>query len=294
MSISVRIGIHATNLSLAALSKSGILERKLEGQGAHVQWVKLPLGPKTPDYIGANLIDVGGTGATPPITGQANDIPLVYIATSKPRPLGGIYVRAFSPIQSVHDLKGKRVGLAVGSWLQQLLALSLRAQGVAWADIVPLDLSEAVSHEALLGGQIDAWATGTTGLDEPEVLRAIVHTRDVISNPSTFVARREFAEQHPELLQLVVDSLDEIDHWVQDNPTEAAQLFVHEIGEYTAQEWERAIRARPWGLVPVTESFLDEQQETANAFSDFNLLRHRINVREALLARPPKVGSVTA
>src|SRR4051794_5031658 len=116
MSFVLRVGVHANNPSLVVLSQSGLLERNLADRGIKVEWIRIAAGARTVEYIGANLIQVGGTGLTPPIAAQAKGIPLVYIATSDARPVGGIYVRADSALQSVADLAGKTVSLGVGSW----------------------------------------------------------------------------------------------------------------------------------------------------------------------------------
>ena len=89
----LRIGIHPNNPTLTALSRTSFLQERLGGR-ADVRFVDVGPGPRSIDFIGANLVDVSGTGATPPIIGQAAGVPLVYIATSEARPLGGLVVAA--------------------------------------------------------------------------------------------------------------------------------------------------------------------------------------------------------
>jgi sulfonate transport system substrate-binding protein len=156
MTVTIRVGVHPYNWSLVALSKSNLLERALLRRPAKVEWVNYPVGRMTPDYIGARLIDFGGTGTAPPITGQANGIPLVYVAASAPREMGGILVREESRITTPADLRGKVVALAGGSGLQHVLAVALDRNGLTWQDIIAVDLPEAVAQTALVAGGIDA------------------------------------------------------------------------------------------------------------------------------------------
>ena len=287
MPTTIRLGFHSNNPTLLALSTSGILETKLQGRGVEVEWFNVPGGARTVDYIGAGLIDVGGTGATPPITAQAEGVPLVYIASSESRPVGGILVREDSAIRSAADLRGKRVALGVGSWHQHLLATALDRANLAWYEIVPLDLPEPLALKALHAGSIDAWATGEDNPQTINGLHFIVRTQELIGNPSVFFARRAFAEQNPELLQIIVESLDAADHWIEHNPAEAGRkLAAAARNHLDAHGWEAHVRSRPWGLVAIDNLFLDQQQRAADLFHRFGLLPRKVNVREATLARP--------
>jgi sulfonate transport system substrate-binding protein len=283
----VKLGYHSNNPTLLAASGSGILEERLRGRDVVVEWLNVAGGARTVDYIGAELIDVGGTGATPPIVAQAKGIPLVYIATSESRPVGGILVREDSGIHHPRDLRGKRIALGAGSWHQQLLATALDQARIAWHDIVPLDLPEPLAVKALRSGGIEAWATGE---DNPHVLaglRFVARTGDLIGNPSVFFARRAFAEEHPDLLEIVVQSLDAADHWIESNPAEAGKALAAAARSHLdSAGWEAHVRSRPWGLVAVDDLFLDQQQRAADLFHRFGLLSRKVNVRDAALPRP--------
>jgi sulfonate transport system substrate-binding protein len=286
MSRQIRLGIHASNPSLLALSKTEFLQHRVNA-GVAIEWVRLPAGPKSIDYIGANLIDISGTGATPPIAGQASGVPLAYIATSRPRPVGGIAVRADSAIRSLADLRGKTIALGLGSWLQQLLVTALNRVGLEWIDIVPLDLQDGPAQSALAAGDIDAWVTGNSLIEEGGLFRLIARTGDLVSNPSVFFARRDFAERNLDLVEAVVRALDDVDHWISGNPGEAAAVLSAAAGNGTPLAQLRSdIQHRPWGLIPVGNPFLAEQQAAADLFYRFGLLPRAIDVREATLAAP--------
>ena len=287
MSFVLRVGVHANNPSLVVLSQNGLLEKNLAARGIGVEWVRIAAGARTVEYVGANLIQFGGTGLTPPIAAQAKGVPLVYVATSEARPVGGIYVRADSAVRSVADLAGKTVSLGVGSWLQALLATALDRAGLVWNDIVALDLTEPESRQALLAGDIDAWVSGGGLRDDGDQFRAIANTGDLVSNPSVFFARRDFAEQHPDVVGHVAGALDETDRWIAAHPAEAAAILARAAGgPLSAGEWEAHIAKRPWGLKPVGDGFVSDQQAAADLFYRFGLLPRQVNIRDAVLARP--------
>lgn len=287
MSFVLHVGVHANNPSLVVLSQNGVLEQRLAARGVGVDWVRIAAGARTVEYVGANLIQVGGTGLTPPLAAQAKGIPLVYIATSEARPVGGIYVRSDSAVKSVADLAGKTISLGVGSWLQALLATALDRAGLTWNDIVPLDLTEPESRKALLAGDIDAWVSGGGLRGDADRIRAIANTGDLVSNPSVFFARRDFAEAHPDVIGIVAGALDETDRWIATHPAEAAAILERAAGgPLNAAEWQAHIAQRPWGIKAVDAHFLSDQQQAADLFYRFGLLPRQIDVHDATLAAP--------
>jgi sulfonate transport system substrate-binding protein len=287
MSQTLRIGVHANNPTLLVSSRTGHLEQKLSALGVEVEWQRIAAGARTVDLIGANIIQIGGTGSTPPITAQAKGVPLVYIATSAARPVGGIFVRSDSNIGSIGDLAGRSIALGVGSWLQALLATALDRADLRWSDIVPLDLTEPEARTALLAGDIDAWVSGGALQHGADQLRVLANTQDLVSNPSVFFARRDYAERRPDVVAAVAASLDATDRWIAAHPEEAAKhLAAAAGGPLTAAEWQAHITKRPWGLQPIDEQFLSEQQRAADIFHRFGLLLSPVDVRTAVLASP--------
>src|SRR5690242_15598360 len=117
MSNPITIGVHPNNPALFFLSHLDLVDAR---------WHRYTGGTTTGELLADGTIDVGGTGATPPIADQAAGLPVVYLAHSDPRPAHGtLLVTPDSEIQDVADLKGRRVALGIGSWQTLLLATAL-------------------------------------------------------------------------------------------------------------------------------------------------------------------------
>jgi sulfonate transport system substrate-binding protein len=291
MTASVRIVLHPNSLSLHVLRRLGLLESSVGGSAVQISWLKVGGGARTPDYLGADLADIGGTGSTPPITGQGNGIPLVYAAVTHPRNFGGIAVRNDSPIKTIADLRGKIIAHSGGSWHQTLIATALDRAGLRWSDIVPLDLPEEVSRQQLLAGAVAAWASGELVGGNVEGARFVSRTGDILANRFVFFARRSFAERHPELLETVVAAVDQAERWIADHPSEAALYLIDALGRDSPEQWHALLTSRQWGLVPVDTKVLDEQQSAADVLHRFGLIASKIDVREATLPKPIAVRS---
>ena len=140
--------------------------------------------------------DVIGTGFTPPVTGLAQGRDLVYIGISGPRVENGrLVVKAESEINTVEDLRGKRVGIAHGSWQTTLLLFALDQAGLTWSDIVPVDTDVRGGGADLVDGTIDAWVGAYPGLTDIEAnheLRTLIATDGLFSHPSLWVHPARF------------------------------------------------------------------------------------------------------
>lgn len=307
--MTVRVGYFPHNNSLFVLRHRGILERALPD----VEWVDLralpepePVDVKTAlpslhsDWLFTDGgYDVIGTGFTPPITALAKGHDVVYLGISGPRIENGRLVTlAGSGIETVADLKGRRVGIAHGSWQTSLLLLALDRVGLTWADVEPVDTGVHEGGAALIAGDLDAWVGAYPGLaavENAHDLRTLVDTESLFGHQSLWFTSRDFAERNREALEAVVAALQESDAWIEANPREAARHFVDDAvargGQADLDTWERALLGRPWGIEPVSEAFLDEQQHTANLLAANGLLPRPVDVRGAVV---PWIGEVVA
>ncbi|MFI7051400.1 aliphatic sulfonate ABC transporter substrate-binding protein [Streptosporangium canum] len=291
--MSVRVGYFPHNNSLWVLRHRGILERAIPD----VEWVDLrtlPAGDRPaptdglPSLHGDHLFDGGydfiGTGSTPPVTAQGKGHDVVYVAVSGSRHENGrLVVLEDSPITSLEDLKGKRIALGHGSWQTTLLLFALDKVGLGWKDIVPVDAGTDAGA-LLLNGEVDAWVGSYPSLskvEEQTSVRELVATDGLFSHRSLWFTRRDFAESQPEQLAAIVAALQESDAWIQENYREAAELFAADDGG-DVDHWENALRKRPFGLHPVTEEFVAEQQRAADLFHAGGLIDRKITVADAV------------
>ncbi|WP_329620280.1 ABC transporter substrate-binding protein [Streptomyces sp. NBC_01255] len=283
--MTVTIGVHRSNPSLYHLSRLGYAEQELAALGETVTWHPYTDGVRTGAFLADGTIDFGGTGSTPPVTAQAAGHDIVYTAVSAPRPdHGALLVPDDSPVRTVADLKGGTVHLAVGSWQTHLVAKALDDAGLSYAtDITPVR-GDSASEAKLRSGEITAWVAQGAELAAARRaggLRTLVRTGEVITDRSVFFARRDLAEQRPELVEALTRALRRADDWAAAHPREAAEIAAADQGG-TADDWETALRALPWTIEPVTEEFIAEQQQAADIFHRTGFIDRAITVADAL------------
>ena len=143
---------------LPIVKAKGELEKNLAAQGVNVKWVEFPAGPQLLEGLNVGSVVFGEAGEAPPIFAQAANPNLVYVANQPPAPTAeALIVQKDSPIQSIQDLKGKRIALNKGSNVHYLLLKLLEANNLTLNDIQPVYLPPSDARAAFEKGAVDAW-----------------------------------------------------------------------------------------------------------------------------------------
>ena len=85
----------------------------------------------------------------------AEGLPLVRIGTIVETPLNSLVVLKDGPIESIADLKGKKVGFSVGGFEDALLAAMMKTHGLELSDVELININFALSP-SLITGAVDA------------------------------------------------------------------------------------------------------------------------------------------
>ena len=286
-SLTLRIGYQKYG-TLNILKVDGGLDKRLNETGVRVEWTEFPGGPQLLEALNVGSIDIGHAGEAPPIFAQAAGAPLVYLAHEPANPAGeALLVPKDSEIASVADLKGKTVVLNKGSNVHYLLVKLLERAGVAYRDVDVKFLAPAEGRAAFEKGSVDAWVIWDPFLAAAQTAigaRILADGTDVVANHEFYLAARPFAEQHPEVIDILLEEAGQIDAWAKDHPRELAELLSPQLGIDVAS-LELAAKRRSYGVLPIDEDVIRAQQQIADAFRDLELIPKAVDVREGVLAR---------
>lgn len=270
--------------TLVILKARGTLEKRLAGQGVDVKWTEFPFGPPLLEAINVGSIDVGSVGESPPIFAQAAGADLVYVGNEPPAPAAeAIIVPKDSLIKSVVELKGKRVAVAKGSNANYLLIKLLEKAGLKFSDIEVIYLPPADARAAFESGRVDAWSIWDPFLAASEKqlgARVIADGKGVVANHQFYLAARSFAEKYPAVLHILIEEIDRIDQWGRLNPKEVATFLAPQIG-IDLPIVELAAQRLSYGVKPVSDEVLAQQQKIADTFYELKLVPKQVHVADA-------------
>jgi sulfonate transport system substrate-binding protein len=286
----VRIGYQKSSTLIVVLKTQGVLERQLAPLGVKINWHEFTSGLPLLEALNLDNLDFSADVAdTVPVFAQAAGAALTFVAQEAPSPAAqAIVVRADSPIRSVADLKGKKVGFAKAAGVHYLLIAALDKAGLSFKEIEPAYLTPADGRAAFETGAIDAWVVWDPFLSAAQrqsKVRVLTDGTGIASYQRYYLARTPFAKARPDVLAVLYGELQKAGVWVKEKPKDAAALLAPVWG-LDAATVEQANARRSYQVRPVVPAGLVEQQRIADAFFAGKLLPRKINALDVALFTP--------
>lgn len=278
----VRIGFQKYG-KLVLLKSKGTLEPKLKALGYNVTWTEFQFGPPLLEAINIGAIDIGNTGETPPVFAQAAGAPIRYVAYEPPAQKGeAILVQKDSPLNSVAELKGKKVAVAKGSNAHYLLVKALEKAGVKYEDITPAYLAPADARAAFEKGAVDAWSIWDPYQSAAEITlgaKTLTDATGIVPNTQFYLSSQKFVETEPKVLDVVLEELRGVDAWAKSDIHAIAEQLSPAVG-LPVLVLENALKRQSYGIKPIDDHVLVDQQKLADTLFQLKLIPKEVRVSE--------------
>jgi sulfonate transport system substrate-binding protein len=268
---------------LTLLKAQGSLDQALAREGVRIEWTEFPAGPPLLEAMNAGAIDLGYTGAPPPIFAQAAGSRLRYLAAEPAGPHNeAVIVRQDAPFKTISDLRGRTVAVARGSSSEYLLVEALSKAGLTLADIKPVFLLPADARAAFETGKVDAWVIWDPYLavvQQTLATRVLADYADGIEQPyGYFLGEPDFVRDHRAVLEQVFAAVARNDAWVAQHADETGRLIAQETGVPRPIVDAFLARSR-FGLLPLTSAILASQQHVADVFYKAGVIPRALDVK---------------
>ena len=187
-----------------------------------------------------------------------------------------------SPINTLADLKGKKIAVGRGGFAEAVLAVAVRKGGLGYPkDVVPQYLSSADGAEAFSRHLVDAVLT----LDPyiPSIQRR-VPSHVLIDNqrlgyPTIWeIAFNEtFAAAHPDVVAAVTDEFLGVQPWIEANRPQAAASLAKVVG-FDVALWDRTLGRASYLLERPSPKTIPDIQYIADQLLDLGVIHNRVDV----------------
>jgi sulfonate transport system substrate-binding protein len=193
------------------LKQRGLLEKEFVKDGISIVWVQSAGSNKALEFLNAGSIDFGSTAGSAALVGRINGNPIKSIYVYSRPEWTALVTTKDSKINSVADLKGKRVAVTRGTDPHIFLVRALLGAGLSEKDITPVLLQHADGKTALIRGDVDAWA----GLDpmmaqaEIEDGARLFYRKADANTWGILNVREQFLKDHPDIVRRVLAVYEE-------------------------------------------------------------------------------------
>ena len=192
---------------LVIARESGWIDEEMGKIGVKVVWTDFESGPPMNESFAAGQQDIGVIGDVPAVSAIAAGQKNVYIASTEGGPSYGMLVADNSGITNVSDLKGKKIGLTIGSTAQNLTEKLLANAGLDYnADVEVINISTGDAQVVLLNGDVDAvviWEPNVSRLDSIDGIHLLADGGDVgFPGMNVVFARKAFVDENPDIVEV--------------------------------------------------------------------------------------------
>ncbi|MDF0732715.1 ABC transporter substrate-binding protein [Pseudomonas entomophila] len=202
--------------------EEGWLEQQLAQRGVKLQWVALPhagAGPQINEGFSNDSLDFAVRGDLPSVIAGAGGVPGKLIVPGGSGSNIYLVVPAGSPVRSLQDLKGKRLALHRGRPWEFAFSNYLHSQSLTLDDFKIANLNPQVGAAAVSAGKVDAAVllNEAYALEDKGVARILWSTKQGADDwrlVSDLWSTDRFAQQHPDLTQLVATAWVKAAWWI--------------------------------------------------------------------------------
>jgi sulfonate transport system substrate-binding protein len=231
-------------------------------------------------------IDLGSVGDVPPITGAAKQFGFKIIAVQRgadaTKAAENIIVAKDSPIQTLADLKGKRIAVPQGSSAHGLALLALKSAGLTPKDVQLVYLSPAAGGTAFNTGKVDAWSIWNpqSALAVKDGARIIAKGLPPIDQVNNYYVASEKSLNDPSRRAALADLLTRVArefNWAQQHPDEYAKAIAKETG-VSLEDARTTVDAYPFKITQFLPEDLKAEQALGDAFFEAGEITKKVDV----------------
>ncbi len=263
----LRLGYQPPYIGVAVMQQQKLLDDAFKGEKINLAYQRL-LSP-TPIYeaLAGGSLDLGMGG--PPIAALANGQPFQILAVIERSPkTHALLVNPDSPVKTVADLKGKKIGSALG----KAYAFPIRAlqqAALTDTDVQWLTIENNEGRSALLSGGLDAWATWDpfyASVEADKQVRKLVDGDPWYPNFVTLFGRTDYVNKYPDTVIRFMQTYNRALAYVRDHHADAVSIFAKE-NMLTSKVAELTVSRRNYQFAPPGDDFLADVTDQGKLFA---------------------------
>jgi sulfonate transport system substrate-binding protein len=283
---------HAADTLLRIGDSKGVYKALLNASGEltglpyTLEWAEFPATAPALEALAAGAIDLRGSAAAPLIFALSSGAQIKAVAVlhlEGRRDQDAILVLPNSPIHTVAELRGKRIGTNKGSVGHHLVLAALQQAGIPFDAVTIQFLLPADAKAALEGGAVDAWSTWDPYVSIAEVqdhLRPIVDGTGLPMTDGVIVSSSASIAAKRTQLQDFLRRLAHAQSWARQHPDAYAKIYSAQTG-LSLEVTQLMVRHLNYDYVPIEDADVQGHQQVADLYLRAGVIRQAVDMRNA-------------
>ncbi|AYM01698.1 aliphatic sulfonate ABC transporter substrate-binding protein [Levilactobacillus yiduensis] len=263
----------------------GKLVKKMKAKGYRLVLKQFQDGNALMQALKSGSIDYARAGDTPPVTAQSAGTDLAYVGVGSTKAKGsGILVKKNSGINSLKDLKGKKIAYTKGTSSQYLLLQLIEKAGLEVNDVDWVNMDQSAASVAFAKGKIDAWVTWDPYTAQAELTqnaKALSNGVGMSNNRDYILSMQTYAKSHKTVSKYLVDYLEDDMHWADTHHKQLTTMLSKSL-KLKKSVVKKMVDRRRYSIRGMYASVVKEQQEMADNFYKNGITTKKINVKSAV------------
>jgi sulfonate transport system substrate-binding protein len=276
-----------TTGTAAVTQIKGYLEEEFRKDNIKVEWIFFKgQGPAVNEALTNNQLDFTTLGDLPSIVGRSVGIKSRLIMVTQRQSNNYVAVKPGAGINTVADLRGKRIGLHKGTATQLAVNRMLSAHGMSEKDVRVVNLDPGTAQAAFESGDLDAivYTLQLLALRDKGSAKILYASKEdpAATGAGHVLVSEAFAKQYPDITRRVVKALVKSAQWASDerNREEIFKIW-GDGGSATAAMYREDYKGVPLAhrLSPLLDPYIIARD--THAIEDayhFKLIRKKFDV----------------
>jgi sulfonate transport system substrate-binding protein len=282
--IVVHYGYQPGHAQIVVAKEKGWLDEEFSKDGITIELDKFASGPPMIEAFTGNRLEFGQVGDQPALQALANGAKVkaigLYGTASKTNQL---LATSASGIKSISDLKGKKVGVTIGSSGHQVLYKFIDSVGLKPDDLNIVNLQPADIKSALASNSIDAavtWDPTATQIVNDGIAQEIVDGEKYKLIVNVIIGNSDFLKEHADIAERLLKVLDKSQKWIDENQQEALEIVSKDSG-FTVDALKPAFDKTDKS-VKFSDKAIESVKDTEKYLYDNKIIKKEVNADDLI------------
>ena len=210
-SVNIAIQPSAAFIPLYIARYQGFIEEALKPSGVKVNWQDFEAGPPINESLFAEMSDIGLLGDVPAVSALAGAVQMkiVGVPARGPDAYAMLARKSDTYLNSVKDMKGKRIATVFGSTGHNLVTKLLEQNNLTFEDIELVSIKAGDAENALISDLADAvviWEPNVMRLIDQGTAKIVAKGSDTdLRGTNAFVVRSEYLLNNKDVIKVILE-----------------------------------------------------------------------------------------